>query len=227
MGNNKQVPLISSGVKSRKHGICHLPRFHLKVELNIFGCLAEGYNATGAGGYDGLLLTYFNVDPEAFRDYVRTHKPTPAQLEHWFAAQAGEKRMTPAKIRSFNEKILTYVHSEETAAGIRAFAGKTSSPVNLRNAVKLNDEEDRETVRRINFGLPLDVPWSELPQVIQQVSTAPVPAAAESAKPIVATAHSAPEPEPGTWHQGTESFPEGGIPAGQSASTPQLAASAP
>jgi hypothetical protein len=135
----KIVPLISSGV-SGPLGIVHLPRLWLKVSLEARGKLATGYPGIGKG-YDMMVCTALNLDPEALRGYIAEHKPSYPQFEAWVRGQPGVK-LDKDTISQLNLSILSYKHDQNTRKSILDASGLADDGSISHTAVDLNNLDD-------------------------------------------------------------------------------------
>ncbi len=134
---SQTIPLISSGV-SGPLGVLHLPRLWQKVSLDKAGKLHSDYPAIGAG-YDQMVLDALGIDKESFNTFMDT-KPTYPQLEVWVLEQKGGVLDTDT-VKTLNESIIGYNHTDETRAAILAACGVQDNG-DILDAIRLNNLED-------------------------------------------------------------------------------------
>src|SRR5262245_15895626 len=135
----KIVPLISSGVAGPL-GVRHLPRLWLKVSLEARGKLADGYPGIGKG-YDMMVCTALNLNPDAVKQFITASKPTYAAFESWVKKQPGVK-LDKASVYKINSAIRGYIHDDDTRKGILAANAITDESGVNPGAVDLNNLDD-------------------------------------------------------------------------------------
>ena len=131
--------MISSGVAGPL-GVLHLPRLWLKVSLEARGKLAEGYPGLGKG-YDMMVCSALNLNPDAVKSFIASSKPTYVQFEAWVKSQPGVK-LDKASIYKINAAIMGYIHDDGTRKGILSANGITDESSVNPGAVDLNNLDD-------------------------------------------------------------------------------------
>lgn len=131
------VPLISSDTAGPL-GAIHLPRLWAKLTLSAAGMLPDGYDECGPG-FDQMTISDLHLDRQKVIDYVKNEKPTYLQFEQWVVAQNGGK-VEAETIRTHNDAVRGYHHSDELAASMRKSCGLSDESV--KDAVTLNKLED-------------------------------------------------------------------------------------
>lgn len=137
--SDKFVPMISSGVAGPL-GVLHLPRLWLKVSLEATGKIADGYPGIGAG-YDSMVLSALNVNPEDVKKFISEEKPTYPQFEAWIKKQPGVK-LDKATIHKLNLSIAGYIHADDTRQGILTANNLPDDGSVLPDAINLNNLDD-------------------------------------------------------------------------------------
>ncbi len=136
---SKIVPLISSAVAGPL-GIIHLPRLWLKASLEATGKLHPDYPGCGKG-YDQMVLDAIGIDREQFLSFIKSARPSYAQLEAWVEAYPGA-RLDKASIYKNNAAICGYIHGDDTRKGILSAAGLADDGSVNPGAVDLNNLDD-------------------------------------------------------------------------------------
>ena len=140
---NRIIPLISSE-SAGPLGAIHLPRLWAKLTLAANGMLPEGYDECGPG-FDQMTLNNLGLDKQKTVDYIRTTKPTYRQFEQWVIQQNGGS-ISEEKIRTHNEAVRGYCHSEDLAHQMRTSSGLGDRTIS--DAVTLNKLEDLDELYR-------------------------------------------------------------------------------
>jgi hypothetical protein len=135
----KIVPLISSGTAGPL-GVLHLPRLWLKVSLEARGKLADGYPGIGKG-YDMMVCSALNLNPDAVKKFITDSKPTYPQFEAWVQKQPGVK-LDKATVHKLNVAIAGYIHDDNTRSGILKSSAIADASTVCPDAINLNNLDD-------------------------------------------------------------------------------------
>jgi hypothetical protein len=135
----KIVPLISSGTAGPL-GVLHLPRLWLKVSLEARGKLADGYPGIGKG-YDMMVCSALNLNPDAVKKFITDSKPTYPQFEAWVQKQPGVK-LDKATVHKLNVAIAGYIHDDNTRSGILKTSAISDASTVCPDAINLNNLDD-------------------------------------------------------------------------------------
>ncbi len=135
------VPLISSRIPGQ-NGVLQVPRLWQKLSLEAQGKLAAGYPGAGQG-FDDFVISGLGFDRTAAINYIKTDRPTYPQFEAWIAKQPGVK-LDKGSVDTLNGRIIGYNHDDATRQAILAEAGIPDDANAPRDAVTLNEIEDRQ-----------------------------------------------------------------------------------
>ncbi|MGC1381341.1 MAG: hypothetical protein WA814_10020 [Candidatus Baltobacteraceae bacterium] len=137
----KVVPAVSSGTAGPL-GAIHLPRLWLKLTLASVGALPDGYDECGSG-FDAMTLGALGLDREKTIEFVRQHRPSYMEFEHWVVSHGKTDKAT---IERHNAAIRGYNHGDDLAHGMRT-ASKVHD-TSVKDAVTLNTVEDLDEIHR-------------------------------------------------------------------------------
>jgi Domain of unknown function (DUF5069) len=114
------IPTQASSTRCPILGVAHFPRLFEKYALTATGDLTKGYEL--GGGYDAMTEQALGIDRAAALKFVEDEGPDYLEFIQWVRKNG---KVDAAAIEAHNAAVDGYVHSDETAAGIRQEIGLT------------------------------------------------------------------------------------------------------